>query len=105
MFVLVASVMGFYLTSDAFDERSPVLVTVRDVAVGETLSSADFGSDLVLVGSIPHVPWSPGASPFEGMAAVQPIPAGALVLAEMFIEAEPMRGERPGRNRTGVASC
>ena len=88
-FALVASVLGFYYTSDAFDDRLPVLVAARDIAAGETVSSADFGSDLVLVGSIPHISWTAdGPFLFEGMVAVQPIAAGALVLHDMFIAAE-----------------
>ena len=89
VFVLAVSVLGFYLTSDAFDDRSAALVAARPIEVGETLSSADFGSDLVLVGSIPHIPWTPDAPfVFEGMVALQPIPAGSLVLYDMFIAAE-----------------
>ena len=59
IFVLVGSVLGFYLTSDAFDERVAVLVAARHIDAGETLSAADFGSDLVVVGAIPYVPWTP----------------------------------------------
>ena len=89
VFVLVVSILGFYLTSDAFDDRSAVLVAARPIEVGETLSNADFTSDLVLVGSIPHIPWTPDTPfVFESMVAVQPIPAGSLVLYDMFIEAE-----------------
>ena len=89
LFVLVGSVMGFYLTSDAFDERVSVLVAARGIEAGETLSAADFGSDLVVAGLIPHVPWTPETpSVFAGTVALQPIPAGALVRYEMLIEAE-----------------
>ena len=85
----MGSVLGFYLTSDAFDERVAVLVAARDIDVGETLSAADFGSDLLVVGSIPYVPWTPETpSVFEGTVALQAIPAGALVRHEMLIEAE-----------------
>ena len=88
LFVLVGSVAGFYLTSDAFDERVAVLVAARDIDAGETLTAADFGSDLVVVGSIPHVPWTPDApSAFDGTVALQAIPAGALVGFEMVIVA------------------
>ena len=88
LFVLVGSVMGFYLTSDAFDERVAVLVAARDVDAGETLTAADFGSDLVVVGAIPYVPWTLDApSAFEGTVALQAIPAGALVRYEMLVEA------------------
>ena len=88
LFVLVGSVAGFYLTSDAFDERVAVLVAARDVEAGETLTAADFGSDLVVVGAIPYVPWTPEArSVFDGTVALQAIPAGALVRFEMLVEA------------------
>ena len=87
--VLIASVLGFYYTSDALDERVPVLVSARDIAVGDTVSFADFTSDLALIGAIPHLPWFPDTpAAFEGMVAVQPIATGALVLPEMFVEAE-----------------
>ena len=87
--VLVGSVLGFYLTSDAFDERVAVLVAARDIDVGETLGAGDFGSDLVVVGAIPHVPWTPDApSLFEGTVALRAIPGGALVRDEMLAEAE-----------------
>ena len=87
--VLIASVLGFYLTSNAFEDRIPVLVATRDIAVGDTVGLADFGSDRALVGSIPHLPWTPETpAAFEGMVAVQPVPAGALVLPEMLVEAE-----------------
>ena len=89
LLVLVGSVAGFYLTSDAFDERVAVLVAARDIDVGETLGAGDFSSDLVVVGAIPHVPWTPDApSLFEGTVALRAIPAGALVRDEMLAEAE-----------------
>ena len=88
LFVLVGSVAGFYLTSDAFDERVAVLVATRGIEAGETLGAADFGSDLVVAGAIPYVAWTPDApSAFEGTVALQAIPAGALVRYEMFVEA------------------
>ena len=89
VFVLVASVMGFYLTSDAFDDRVSVLVAARPIEYGETVTAADFGFERVVVGAIPHVPGTPlEQSLFEGRVAVQPIPAGALVRHDMFIEVE-----------------
>ena len=87
--VLVGSVAGFYLTSDAFDERTAVLVATRDIAEGEILSPADLASDLVVVGAIPYVAWTPETPlVFEGRVAVQPIPAGALVRYDMALEVE-----------------
>ena len=89
LLVLVGSVAGFYLTSDAFDERVAVLVAARDIDVGETLVAGDFSSDLVVVGAIPYVPWTPDApSLFEGTVALRAIPGGALVRDEMLAEAE-----------------
>ena len=88
LLVLVGSVAGFYLTSDAFDERVAVLVAARHIDAGETLTAADFGSDLVVVGSIPYMPWTPESpSVFDGTVALQAIPAGALVRYEMLVEA------------------
>ena len=88
LFVLVGSVAGFYFTSDAFDERVAVLVAARDIDAGETLTAADFGSDRVVVGAIPYVPWTLGTpSVFDGTVALQAIPAGALVRYEMLVEA------------------
>lgn len=87
--VLFFSVMGFYWTSDAFDDRVPVMVAVRQIGAGETVSAADFGSDLVVVGSIPHVPWTADAPfLFDGMVASQMIRFGTLVRPDMFIVAE-----------------
>ena len=82
--VLVGSVGGFYLTSDAFESRVPVLVANRPIAVGETLSEADFGSELMITGSVPHFPWTVDAPLFfEGTVALQAIPAGGLVRYDM----------------------
>ena len=87
--VLFFSVMGFYWTSDAFDARVPVLVSARNIEAGETVSAADFRSELVVVGSIPHIPWSPQAAfLFDGMVAAQLIRFGAMVQADMFIDAD-----------------
>ena len=90
VFVLVVSVLGFHQTSAAFDDRNPVLVAVRTIEPGETLSAADLSSALLLLEPpVPHIPWTDGAAfDFEGKVAVQPIPAGALVRHDMVIEAE-----------------
>lgn len=84
--VLAGSVSGFYLVSDVFEERYRVLVAARPIDAGETLHSADLAFDLALVGSIPHVRWTPGAPlGFEGLVAAQAIPAGALVHHGMVV--------------------
>ena len=59
--VLVGSVLGFYLTADVFDDRTQVLVAARPIEPGQTVSAVDFGFDQVLIGSIPHMPWTPDA--------------------------------------------
>lgn len=87
--VLVGSVSGFYLTSDAFESRVPVLVSARDIAVGDTVSAADLRSELMITGSVPHIPWTADAPLFfEQTVALQPIPAGGLVLYDMVAVAE-----------------
>ena len=90
VFVLAGSVVGFYLTSDAFDERVPVLVAARDIADGETVSADDFSSALlVLDAAVPHEPYTADAPFFfDGMVATQPIPAGGLVRYEMVRDAD-----------------
>ena len=86
--VLVGSVLGFYLTADVFDDRTQVLVAARPIEPGQTVSAVDFGFDQVLIGSIPHMPWTSDAQFFfDGMVAAQDISAGALVLDDMFIAA------------------
>ena len=89
VFLLIASVAAFYFTSDAFDERTPVLVSAVSIDAGETVSASYFTSELVLAGSIPHIPYTAGApSAFEGLVAAHPIAAGALVHPDMFIEGD-----------------
>ncbi len=83
--VVVASVAGFYYASDAFDERTPVLVAAVDIQKGETISADYLASDSALMGDIPHIPYTPAAPlAFDGLIASQPIPAGAVVLDSMF---------------------
>lgn len=83
---LAASVTGFYLFSDAFDERTPVLVAAVDIQKGETVGADVLTSDLAAMGSIPHIPYSPDAQlAFDGFTASQPIPAGTVILSTMFI--------------------
>ena len=87
--VLVGSVGGFYLTSDAFETRVPVLVAAREITAGETLGSADFRSELMITGSVPHIPWTADApAVFEGTVALQQIPMGGLVRHDMVALAD-----------------
>ena len=89
VFVLVGSVLGFYMTSDAFDDRIPVLVAARPIEHGETVTETDFAFEHVVIGPIPHVPGTPvDRAYFEGTVAVQPVPAGALVRHDMFTVVE-----------------
>lgn len=87
--VLAASVVGFYVTSDAFDKRTPVLVSAVDIQRGDTVSAGYFTSELAVMGSIPHIPFTLDAPfAFEGFVATQPIPAGTVVLGGMMIPRE-----------------
>ena len=84
--VLLGSVAGFYLTSDAFDERTEVLVAAVDIAAGAVATAPDFRSELANLGGIPHVPWTPDAPfAFDGLVAVEAIAAGSVVTGDMFI--------------------
>ena len=59
VFGMVASIGGFYYVSDAFDQKVPVLVAATDIAAGETIGAQSLTSASVVIGSIPHVPWTP----------------------------------------------
>ena len=85
LIVLLGSVAGFYLTSDAFDKRTEVLVMAVDIAEGAIVSAADFRAELADLGGIPHVPWTDDAPfAFDGLVAIEEIAAGAVVTADMF---------------------
>ena len=95
--VAIASVAGFYFTSEAFDGRTPVLVAAVDIQKGEMVSASYFTSELAVMGSIPHIPYTSEAPfAFEGLIATQPIPAGTVVLADMMIipEIQPTGNQR-----------
>ena len=85
--LIVGSVLGFYLTADAFDERVPVTVAAIDLQAGQTVSAVDFAPAMAIVGDVPHLPWTPtrGAE-FEGLVAAAAVPANSLIRADMFIE-------------------
>ena len=86
VFILVFSVGGFYLTSDAFDERTPVLVAAVDIERGDVVSPDYFTSDSAVMSSIPHIPYSADAPlAFDGLVATQAIPMGGVVLGHMMI--------------------
>ena len=86
VFVVAGSVAGFYFMSDAFDKRTPVLVAAVDIQKGDTVGASHFASDSAVMGSIPHIPYTPDAQfAFDGFTASQPIPAGTVILGDMFI--------------------
>ena len=89
VFVLIISVAGFYFTSDAFDEHTPVMVAATDINKGDTVTASYFTSTQAVMGSISHIPFTPGADlAFDGWVAIQPIPAGTVVLDTMMIPPE-----------------
>ena len=93
---MVASVLGFVLTSEAFDDRSDVLVTARDIVAGDLISAADLTSDRAEMGGVPHIAWTSDAPfGFDGLVAAQDIPTGTAILHEMVIApaAEPVGSE------------
>ena len=99
--MLGASVLGFYMTSDAFDERVLVLAAARDIADGDTVSATDFRA-VPLYCSTRRCPTCRGRSRlpffFEGMVAVQPIPAGSLADSPRW-SASPRAGRRAPSSR------
>lgn len=87
--VSLLSVAGFYLTSEAVDDRVPVLVAAVDIPRGSVVSASQFGSTLADIGAIPHIGWTPDAAfAFDGWIAAQPIAAGSPVLPQMFLVPE-----------------
>lgn len=87
--VLVGSIGGFYLTADAFDARTQVLVAAVDIAEGAVVSGADLTATEALIGDIPHLLWSPeAAAAFEGLVATRAIPAGTPVVENAFTHRE-----------------
>ena len=86
VFILVFSVGGFYFTSDAFDKRTSVLVAAIDIERGEVVGPGHFTSDLAVMSSIPHIPFSADApNSLNGLVATQAIPQGGVVLNHMMI--------------------
>ena len=98
--VLLVSVGGFYLTSDAFDKRTSVLVAAVDINKGDIVSPDYFTSDLAVMSSIPHIPYSAEAPlVLSGLVATQAIPHGGCGVEPH----DDPSGFRPGGQRVGVA--
>lgn len=88
---MAASVLGFWWTAAAFDERTPVVVATRDLPAGHVLSASDLTSAAVLLGDIPYIAWTadaPGA--LAGLAVDSLVPAGSLIGTHLL--AEPSQG-------------
>ena len=85
--VLLGGVAGYLLTSGYFGEPQQVLVTAVEIPRGGTLSASDLTGITADLGVIDHIAWSPGAAAaFEGLVALAPIPAGAIVHGGMFFD-------------------
>lgn len=94
--LLAGSVAGFYLTSDAFDDRISVVVVAEPIARGHILSSDDLAAAEVHLGDIPYIEWTPdAAAALSGFAISDHIPAGGLVGPHMLVSAssEPIGDE------------
>ena len=84
--VVLASIAGFYLTSDAFDERTEVLVAAVDLPAGTILGPEDLTSALADMGQIPHTPWAPElADALAGLLVTEDIPLGAAVQQHLLV--------------------
>ena len=85
--ILVVAVAGYLLTSGFFGEPQEVLVTSVEISRGGTVSAGDFTGVTADVGDVQHIAWSPGAAAaLDGLVALAPIPAGAIVHGGMFFD-------------------
>ena len=85
--LIAASATGFWATAAAFDERTAVVVTARDLPRGHVLSVTDVAPAEVLVGDIPHIAWTPSApETLAGLAVGHALPAGSLIGAHLLVE-------------------
>ena len=79
---------GFYLTSVAFDSRTPVLVAAAEIPEGAIVTSGDLTSALLQVDLVPHHSYSTESLVlFEGMLTAHAIPAGSVMREHMVVEA------------------
>jgi hypothetical protein len=94
--LLAGSIVGFYLTADAFDDRIGVVVAAEPIAQGHVLSPGNLTSAEVRLGDIPYIEWtSDAAAALSGFAVSDHIPAGGLVGPHMLVPAssEPIGDE------------
>ena len=85
--VLLGGAAGYLFTSGFFDDPQQVLVAAVDIPRGSAVSASDLAGVTADVGDIPHIAWSPGtAGAFDGLVALAPIPAGAIVHGGMFFD-------------------
>ena len=85
--VLLGGAAGYLFTSGFFDEPQRVLVATADIPRGGTVSAGDLAGVSVDIGGIPHIAWSPvAAGALDGLVALAPIPAGAVVHGGMFFD-------------------
>jgi len=96
LLIAAGSVTGFYLVAEELDERVPVMVAAVDIQAGDTIAAEHLTYTLASLDSIPHIPWSPGASAaLDGRIAAHPVSAGSLVDMSMTLApgAIPLGGE------------
>ena len=82
--LIILSVLGFYFTSSAFDDRVSVLVAAVEIPKGSAITSNLFTEAKMQVDSVEYIPYSPAnLSYFEGLYAAYTIPPGAVMRYEM----------------------
>ena len=85
--LMAASIVGFWATAAAFDERIAVVAAARDLPRGHVLSEADLTPTEVLLGDVPHMLWTPNsAEALAGLAVEHALPAGSLVASHLLVE-------------------
>lgn len=83
---MAASVLGFWWTAAAFDERVAVVVAARDLPRGHVLSASDLAPAEVLLDDVPHIAWTAADEALAGLAVESFVPAGALIGAHLLAE-------------------
>ena len=87
IFLFIASIGTFYVASDAFDDRTQVLISARQIEAGSVIVEDDIGWTLALVDSVEHIAWTPEkAASLAGFEAGYTVPANTLLAPDIFVE-------------------
>ena len=89
--LFIGAIGTFRLASDAFDDRTPVVVALAAVEEGATFAAGDLGRAEALVDGIAHMPWTPGIEEsLTGFIATANVEPGTLIYEGLFAEPDPL---------------